>query len=432
MRHDVVIVGAGLAGLVCASDLALAGVECTVLEASDGIGGRVRTDELDGFLLDRGFQILLSAYPQVRARLDIPALELGLFEPGARVRSGAASYRLSDPRRRPLELPQTLAAPVATPLDKARAALLVLDVLRHPVGELLRRPDMSTAARLERAGFSELFIEAFWRPLFAGIQLDPGLEVSSRRFETILRMLARGATGLPRRGIRSVVEQIAAGLAQGTVRTGAPVARVEGRRIVLEDGEAVEGRALVIATDGVQAHRLLGAGVPDPGSRAAACCWFSAAAPPQRGASLLLDGQSGGPALNVVVMSEVQPSYAPPGRSLVAAAVPGPRALEPGLTEQVRVQLAGWFGSMTGDWEHLRTDVIPHGQPAQSPPFVPRRRVALGGGLFVCGDHRDTASIQGAMFSGERTAREVRSWLSGARDGGTPASLAAEDRARAA
>ncbi len=411
MSTDVLIVGAGLAGLTCAQDLASAGVDCTILEASDGIGGRVRTDEVDGFLLDRGFQILLTAYPQVKSRLDLESLELGLFEPGAVVRSGAGMHRLSDPLRRPGRVLETLAAPVGGARDKARTARLVMDVVLHPVADLLRREDMSTAERLSRAAFSERFIEAFWRPLFAGIQLDPELAVSSRRFETILRMLALGRTGLPRGGIGAIAAQLASKLPPGTVRTHARVTRVEGTRAVLQDGETLTAAALVVATDGPGAHRLLGEPVPDPGSRAAACCWFAADAPPRLGATLLLDGKSGGPALNVVAMSEVQPSYAPAGRSLVGAAVPGSRALDPRLAVQVREQLAGWFGSMTTDWEHLRTDVIEHGQPAQAPPFDPRRRVDLGEGLFVCGDHRDTASIQGAMFSGERTARAVRSRL---------------------
>ena len=120
-----------------------------------------------------------------------------------------------------------------------------------------------------------------------------------------------------------------------------------------------------------------------------------------------------GPAKNLAVMSEVSPSYAPSGQSLIAAAVPGPEALGPTITTRVREQLSRWFGSMTGDWEHLRTDVIPHGQPAQGPPLHPKQHVALGNGVFVCGDHRDTASIQGAMFSGERTAAAVRRHLHG-------------------
>ena len=128
---------------------------------------------------------------------------------------------------------------------------------------------------------------------------------------------------------------------------------------------------------------------------------------------LVLDGEVSGPAKNVVVMSEVAPTYAPPGRALVAAAIPGPEALAPTVTTAVRDQLARWFGSTTGDWELLRTDVIPHGQPAQAPPFDPKQPVDLGDGSFVCGDHRDTASTQGAMFSGGRTAAAVLRRLRG-------------------
>jgi hypothetical protein len=153
--------------------------------------------------------------------------------------------------------------------------------------------------------------------------------------------------------------------------------------------------------------------VPDPGSRAAACCWFALPSSPLRQPFLILDGDGGGPALNVVVMSEVQPAYAPPGRALIAAAVPGPAALAPDLEAQVTAQLARWFDASAGDLQLLRTDVIPHGQPRQPPPLHPRRRIDLGEGLFVCGDHRDTASLQGAMFSGERTAQAVLHRLHG-------------------
>jgi len=413
VTHEVVIVGAGLAGLACAQDLTRAGLECTVLEGSDGVGGRVRTDRVDGFTLDRGFQILLTAYPEVEARLDVDALELARFDPGAVVRVGGHFHRVSDPLRRPRLIAETLRAPIGSFADKARLARLVLDVRTHSVPDLLRRPDVSTAERLARAGFSERMIRTFWRPLFAGIQLDPGLEVSSRRFETILRMLAVGDTGVPRLGMGEIPRQLAATLPAGAVRLDARVERIDGTTAVLADGERVSGRAVVVATEGPAAHRLLGTVVPDPGSRAAACCWFAAPVPPARGPMLMLDGDEAGPAPNVAVMSEVAPSYAPHGRALIAAAVPGPAALDPDLTGRVRVQLTRWFGSTTGEWEHLRTDVIPHGQPAQAPPLSPKRRVALGDGLFVCGDHRDTASIQGALYSGGRVADAVARHLHG-------------------
>lgn len=410
---DVLIVGAGLAGLVCAQDLSRSGIECRVLEASDGVGGRVRTDAVDGYLLDRGFQILLTAYPQVQQRLDLDALDLGLFEPGARVRSGGKFHHLSDPLRRPLGLPRTIMAPVGSFADKAKLVRLIVDVRTHPVRALLRRPDVSTGDRLQRAGFSPAMIETFWRPLFAGIQLDPDLEVSSRRFDTVLRMLAVGSTGLPRRGMGAIASQLAAALPPSTVRFGARVSQVSGSGATLSDGESLKAKVVVVATEGPEAHRLLGARVPDPGSRAAACCWFTAPRAPLPGPVLVLDGDRSGPVKNLALVSEVCPSYAPAGRTLVAAAVPGPDALAPDLEVRVRRQLAQWFEAGESEWELLRTDVIPHGQPTQSPPLHPKQRVALGDGLFVCGDHRDTASIQGAMFSGERTAAAVATALRG-------------------
>lgn len=196
---DVVVVGAGLAGLTCAQDLTRSGLECTVVEAADGVGGRVRTDLGDGYRLDRGFQILLTAYPQVRSRLDLDALDVAPFEPGAHVWTGDRFHRLADPLRRPTLALQTLGAPIGGLADKLRLARLVADVGLRSVPDLLRRPDMSTDERLRAAGFSDTMIERFWRPLFSGIQLDPDLEVSRRRFDAILRMLAVGGTGVPAR-----------------------------------------------------------------------------------------------------------------------------------------------------------------------------------------------------------------------------------------
>ena len=409
--NDVLVVGAGVAGLVCASDLRRAGLDVSVVEASDGVGGRVRTDELDGFRLDRGFQILLTGYPQVKQRIDVDRLELGRFVPGAVVRTPQGDSRLSNPLARPQDLLSTLTSPVASLRDKLRVAALVLDVTATPAHELLRRPDMATGERLARAGFSRTFVDRFWRPFFSGIQLDPGLEVSSRRFDITLRMLVLGGTGLPRAGIGAIPAQLAEALPAEVVRLRSPVRAAAPGRVTLESGERVAARAVVVATDGPAAHRLLGAHVPDPGSRPVAACWLSVAHAPLSGPYLMLDGISRGPARNVVVMSAVQPSYAPPGRTLVVAAVPGPEALTPGLADRVQGQVARWFDLADEEIECLRTDVIPHGQPLQTPPLSIKRRVDLGGGLFVCGDHRDTASLQGAMFSGERTARSVLAWL---------------------
>ncbi|MCU0310481.1 MAG: FAD-dependent oxidoreductase [Acidimicrobiales bacterium] len=413
MDHDVVVIGAGLAGLVAARTLAAAGLDVVVLEASDGVGGRVRTDRVDGFRLDRGFQVLLTAYPELERWIDVPALDLRPFEPGAVVRVDGVFHRVGDPRRAPWQALTTVRAPIGTLADKVRVLALVASVVRGPARDLLRRPDRTTLERLDDAGFSPVIVERFFRPLFAGIQLDPALEVSSRRFEMILRMLAVGATGVPAQGMGALPAQIAGGLADGVVRLDHPVERIEGRAAVLPDGRRVEGRALVVATAGPVASRLLG--LPDPGSRPVAALWYATPEPPRRGTALLLDGDRSGPARNVAVMSEVAPGYAPPGRHLVVAAVPGPAALGPGLEETTTAQMRTWFGGAVEEWETVRMDVIPHGQPDQRPPLLPRRRVALGDGRYVCGDHRDTASIQGAMFSGRRTGERIIADLGTAR-----------------
>ncbi|MFM9225143.1 MAG: NAD(P)/FAD-dependent oxidoreductase [Actinomycetota bacterium] len=397
---DVVVVGAGLAGLVASRVMERAGLSVALVESSDGVGGRVRSDTVDGFTLDRGFQVLLTGYPELAYHLDIDALDLRRFEPGAIVwRNGRRSI-VSDPFRRPLTLASTALAPVGSPLDKARIALLRKRLLSSDPRALLRGADTSTVAALQDRGFSPVMIERFFRPLVGGIQLDPDLSTSVRMFDVIFRTLADGDSAVPARGMGEISAQLARGLERTTVHLGTRVPRRCGHRWC-RCGPAT--RAIVVATEGPAASALLG--LPEVASRPAGCGWFAAPAAPVRTAHVVLDGTGEGPVLNVAVMSTVAPEYAPPGRHLVAAALPG--VADGDLESMARAQLRGWWGPQVDQWRHLRTDRIPHGQPGQSPPFHPKKSVALGEGLFVCGDHRDTGSIQGAMFSGRRCADSV-------------------------
>jgi phytoene dehydrogenase-like protein len=402
----VCIVGAGLAGLACARLLVRQGVECRVLEAGDDVGGRVRTDAVDGFLLDRGYQVVLTQFPELHHQLDVPALGLARYDPGAVVRVHGRFHRVDDPRRHPGRALSTLTAPVGTFADDVRMVALLVDLMRTDPRALLRRPDTTTAEALRERGFSETMIERFWRPLFAGIQLDPDLEVSSRRFEVILAMLAEGASAHPATGVQAIPRQLAECIPPGVIELGARVDRIEGTTAHLADGRRVEGRALVVATEGPAAARLLG--LPDPGSRSESCVYYAAEGAPLPEKMVVLNGDRVGPVNNLAIVSNVAPSYAPAGHALVAAVTPGPIAgADEELEAAVRRQLRGWFGSVVDGWEHLRTYRIPHAHPDQRPGFNPRRRVRLGDGVYVCGDHRDTASSQGALFSGRRTASAV-------------------------
>lgn len=404
----IIVVGAGLAGLSCATTLHAAGIDVIVLEAGDGVGGRVRSDEVDGFILDRGFQVALTAYPELHRQLDMAALALQPFDPGALVWRNGKGSAVSDPFRLPTSVMSTALAPIGSPIDKLRIARLRADLRKVHPARLLGGDDVTTAEALKAAGFSDTIIERFFKPLVGGIQLDPALQDSRRMFDIIFRMLADGDSVVPAAGMQAIPDQLAAQLPDDTIRLGSRVTEASATSVTTADGERIDGAAVVIAAEGPVASTLLG--LPAVGSKAAGCVYFAADEPPTESKMVILDGSGAGPVLNVAVMSNVAPSYAPAGRHLVAAALPG--VSDGDLEQLARRQLRDWWGPSVDAWTHLATYRIPHGQPAQAPPFAPKQAVRLGDGRFVCGDHRDTASIQGALFSGRRCAAEVTAALS--------------------
>ena len=407
----VYVVGAGLAGLRCARRLHTHGVAATVLEAADGVGGRVRTDRVEDFLLDRGFQVLLTAYPEAADALDYGRLELHPFYPGAVVRTGGRFVTVADPFRRRWDGLRTVLAPVGGLGDKLKVASLRRQVVAGSLEELFARPETTTREALAAHGLSDTIVDRFFRPLFGGILLDRELGTSSRMFEFVYRMFALGDTALPTRGMGAIPEQLAGGLPPGCVRLGQRVTAVGDGEVTLADGGKLPARAVVVATDGPTASELLGGEPPAPGSVAATCLYFAADRAPVDEPVIVLDGDGEGPVNNLCVPSAVAPTYAPPGAALISAAVverPGlPRGQD--LEAAVLGQLADWFGSGVVAWRHLKTYVIPHAQPAQPPGALdpPERPVRLRPGLYVCGDHRDNASINGALASGRRAAEAV-------------------------
>jgi phytoene dehydrogenase-like protein len=405
----IYIVGAGLAGLSCAHHLLDHGVNATVLEAADGVGGRVRTDVVDGFLLDRGFQMLLTAAPEARGLLDYRGLELHPFEPAALIRLDGRFVRVTDPFRQPLAAPSALLAPVGSTGDKLRLARLRRRALREDLPTMLARPEAPTGGALAWYGFSPTMVERLFRPLFAGVLMDPRLETSSRMFELALRMLAMGQAAIPSRGMAAIPEQLAAGLSAG-VHLRRAATKVERGKLTLAGGELLRPRAMVVATDGPSASWLLGERVlPLPGSMPATCLYFATEHPPLDEPILVLNGEGSGPVSHCCVPSAVSPTYAPPGGNLVSVSVLG--QAEPGeeLERAVIEQLADWFGSGVLAWDLLATYRIEHAQPAQPVGALdpPERPVRLEPGLYLCGDHRDNASIDGALASGRRAAAAV-------------------------
>ncbi|GAA1563561.1 NAD(P)/FAD-dependent oxidoreductase [Streptomyces globosus] len=399
---DVLVVGAGLAGLACARDLLAAGVGVRVLEAGDAVGGRMRSDRVDGFTVDRGFQVFNPSYPQVRRRLRPEELGLRAFTSGVLVHSPSGRLRFGDPLRRPRILPDLLSGRLAGPRDLAALGLLCARDALLPPDRAKRLPDTTTRTALADAGVSDDLVEGFFRPFLSGVFLEDRLETSARMFHLVWRSMLRGSACLPDGGIGAVPQALAAALPPGSVHLESPVAELTGDGALTAAGREVPARAVVVAT-GPGALPSLLPEVALPAYRVVTTYYHVAPRSPLGEPTLLVDTRRR--FLNTCVLSDVAPRYAPAGHALVATSVLGGDA--DGRERGVRAALAEAYGTGTGGWDLLAARTVADALPAMAPPQPLTRTARVAPGRYVCGDHRATGSVQGALASGARAAREV-------------------------
>lgn len=417
-----IIIGAGMAGLACATWLHRAGRPVLLLDAADAVGGRVRTDLTpEGFRLDRGFQVLLTNYPEARRIFDYGALKLKAFRSGAVIRlADGRETILQNPMQRPLAAFSALASPIGTLTDKLRLLRLVARVLRRTPAELLARPAIDTLTFLQHYGWSEQMITSFFKPFFGGVFLDRELTTASNFFEFVFQQFVTGAATVPALGMQQLPEQLAAGLPPGMVQLNTAVAAVEETHVRLTSGQVLEGAAVVLATDGGAALRLLAgrSGNADDGlsgqvaglstaARITTCTYFAAPGPsPGRGDQLLrLNAGPASLAHNVSFPADVSPDYAPAGQTLISVSTHGERSLSEGeLTAGLREELVAWFGPAARQWAHLRSyriaaalPVYLAGQPVQQP-------LKLADNLYRCGDWTAYPSLNAALGTGREVA----------------------------
>ncbi len=423
----IIIIGAGMAGLACATWLHRAGRPVLLLEAADAVGGRVRTDLTpEGFRLDRGFQVLQTNYPEARRLFDYKALNLKAFRSGAVIRlPDGAESKLQNPLQKPLAAFSALASPIGTLADKLLILSLVRHVLRHTPDELLARPAIDTLSFLRRYGWSEQMIDTFFRPFFGGVFLDRELTTASNFFEFIFQQFVTGEAAIPALGMQELPAQLAARLPAGTVRLHTPVAGiVDGGQVRLTTGQVLQASGIVLATDGLAARRLLAgrSGNPDdtPGQEAGSyptaarlttCTYFATAgghSPGRNDKLLRLNATPGALAHNVAFPADVSGTYAPAGRSLISVSTHGERSLsEEELTARLREELAAWFGPAARQWEHLRTYRIAAALPVYSAGQPPEQPLKLADNLYRCGDWAAYPSLNGALATGRAVAEMI-------------------------
>ena len=415
-----VVAGGGLAGLVAARHLADRGAEVTLLERRDRVGGRVHTEHVDGYTLDRGFQVLFTAYPAVQRELDLDALSLRRFRPGAVIARPGERSTLSDPLRDPRAATATLFNRDVTTGDKLRLFQHQRRLRRTDPEAALAADDTSIDEALADWGFSRKFRDNFAAPFYGGITLDRSLSTSKAVFEYTFKMLSEGATAVPAAGMGAIPAQLAdrARAAGATLETGRAVGAVDvadsdrgrpGGVAVETASETVEADAAVVATDPPTARELTGvAGIP---AETVGCVTLHLALPDTQQLDtdrrILLNAADDRPN-QVAPMSEAAPEYAPEGQQLLSATFLGSQAADDTtLLEEVREALSSWYPeNQFANLERVAVDRVDVAQFAQPPGF----RASLpdvddpAGAVYLAGDYTRWSSIQGAMESGRRAA----------------------------
>lgn len=426
-KTGVIVIGAGLAGLATATRLNSQNIPFLLLEASDAVGGRVRTDVVDGFLLDRGFQIFITAYPEAQKLLDYQALDLRKFYSGARIYFDGRFHTVADPLCHFFDSVKSLTNPIGSVIDKLLIALTRIQVLSKSDDEIMRADEVPTIDLLKKIGFSDSIVERFFQPFFGGIFFDKELGTTSRLFDFIFKCLALGNNTLPAKGIGAIPNQLASKLPADSILLNTRVVSVGLDKdqntptpfVRLENGDILQSElGVIVAVEEPHVNELLAEiNSIEPvqskkPARSTVCLYFSADRDdiPVRDPVLFLNGSGKGIVNNMFFATNVAPSYGPPGKALVSVTLIGlfDDTSDHDLVDEVISELSGWFGgSMVGSWKHLRTYRIRYAQPNQCPPTNLMKNPQIGSGLYLCGDHLTSATFDGALASGRKAAEAL-------------------------
>lgn len=420
-KTGVIVIGAGLAGLAASIHLNSQNIPFVLLESSDAVGGRVRTDIVDGFLLDRGFQIFITAYPEAQKLLNYQALNLQNFYSGARIFYNGEFHTVADPLRHFLDAVKSLANPIGSVADKLLIGSTRIRVLTKSNEEIFSSDEVPTIDLLKRIGFSDSIIKTFFRPFFGGIFFDEKLETTSRLFDFVFKCLALGDNTIPAKGIAAIPEQLAARLPQSSILLNSKAVSIgfeESKTAIvkLQNGEVFRSElGVIVAVEEPEAVNLLAVKkgpVQKKPVRSTVCLYFSSHRDqiPVLDPVLFLNGSGKGIVNNMFFTTNVAPSYGPPDKALVSVSLIGlyEGVSDDDLVAKVVEELSGWFGEkMVKKWKHLRTYRVGFAQPNQCPPTDLMKNPKIDSGLYVCGDYLTSATFDGALVSGRRAAEAL-------------------------
>jgi phytoene dehydrogenase-like protein len=412
MKPSITIIGAGISGLTAAVYLHQKGFKIQILEASDRAGGRIKTDIIDGFRLDRGFQVLLTEYPETKRVLDYKKLNLKRFLPGATVLYDHGQFEIADPFRRPTALFSTLFAPVGSLKEKINTFFLKRKLVKISIPNLFKQPEVDTITQLKNYGFSQKMIDRFYKPFFSGIFLENDLKTSSTMFDFVMKMFSEGDAAIPELGMEEIPKQLVAMLPENSIQYNVKVTAIENNEIICEDGLIIEADKIIIATEAIGLASNYIAKTKQ-NFHQVTNVYFEAKIAPTKKAVVVLNASTDKKWVNnLTVMSNISNKYAPKGKVLISVSYNGiPKIDDATLAENMKSELKKWYGKQVTDWKMIKTYRINYALPNQEKVTneISNSEIQINEHLFICGDHLMNGSINAAMKSGRIVAELIES-----------------------
>jgi len=409
---DVIVIGGGFSGLSAAYYLQKKGLNVKVFDASGRIGGRAKTDNIEGFQLDWGTHFYHHSTTELKKIIDIGQLGLENIYPGYLLRYNDKFLLYSNPMLKTMDVFPTLLANNISAKDKLRLLGFSLKLKALSYSNIVRQTEMSTYQYLKRAGFAKQAIDSLFKPIISAAIFDRNLQSSSKLSLLFLKSLFNDHVALPKEGIGSIADAMAKELTPASVCLKSRVKNITNDGVEFTDGRLINAKAVVIATNAIDAKKICNNIEISTESTHISTLYFEAEKPPISKPIMMLNANEHGLVNHVFVPSILHENYAPKGKHLIAVNIIEANELDDEeLIAAVMVELSGWFGLQVKDWRHIKTYHIKYAMPFK--PIIDNVEFSkhIGGNVFYAGDALSIGTMESALRSGRETAENVAQFL---------------------